>query len=904
MKRLIIVLVAMILAGLALGYRLFIADLPSPDALLTRSSPDTTKIYDRHGRLLFEVLDPRAGRRTRVPLDELPLHVRQAVIAVEDVSFYENPGIDLRGITRAAFQMLRERRIVSGGSTITQQLARAVLLSQEERSQRTFTRKLRESILALRITRAFSKDQILEMYLNEVYFGQLAYGIEAAAQTYFGKPARELDLAEAALLAGLIQSPAAYNPLVNIDAARRRQAVALDLMVKAGFVTPEEAELAKGEPLHFTGGNVPLRAPHFVTYVRNLLEARYGAEQVNHGGLRVITTLDLDLQTQAEAIIRRRIAELNEHKPGKPDYNVSDAALVALDPHTGEILAMVGSADYFNEKIDGAVNVALARRQPGSAIKPITYAAAFERCRADSGYWVLGIGGSTRYPISNTQYPMSSTQSPCFTPATVLSDVPTTFLTKENEPYRPMNYDRMWHGPISLRRALATSSNMIAVKVLDAVGVDAMIDTAEALGITTLTDRDRYGLALTLGGGEVKLLELTAAYAAFANAGYRVTPTAILSVTASTGSSSRNNRESAIRNTRYAIPDAEFASSSSRLTAQPSPGPAISPQVAYLITDILSDDEARLPAFGENSVLKLTRPAAAKTGTTSDWRDNWTIGYTPDLAVGVWVGNADNSPMRFISGITGAGPIWHDFMEEALKGKPARDFLRPDGLVEVEICESSGLLPTEHCRRRKRELFIKGTEPTAYDTSYQALEIDAATGLLWEEGCQGPKVEHVFRVLPPEARDWGRKAGIPQPPTTTCLGQTVNTQYPSPNTQYPISNPQSTGQGGSLQLAVVNPAPNTTFALSAQLPAEFQRVEVMAQARTTTPLRQVTLLVDGRPLATLDRPPYRALWQLEAGMHQVRAVGVTLDGRQVESEAVRFKVLEEEPRREAFKPTS
>ncbi|MFQ5342695.1 MAG: transglycosylase domain-containing protein, partial [Anaerolineae bacterium] len=376
MKRLTIVLAALTLAGLVLGYWLLVADLPSPEALITRSSPDATKIYDRKGRLLFEVLDPRAGRRTRVPLDELPANVQQAVIAVEDVNFYSNPGVDVRGITRAALQMARQRRIVSGGSTITQQLARAVLLSQEERTQRTFSRKLRESVLALRITRAFSKDQILEMYLNEVYFGQLAYGVEAAAQTYFGKPARELDLAEAALLAGLIQSPAAYNPLVDIDAARRRQAVALDLMVKAGFVTPEEAELAKAEQLHLTGGNVPLRAPHFVTYVRNLLEAKYGAEQVNHGGLHVTTTLDLDLQARAEAIIRRRMAELNAHKPGKPDYNVSDAALVAIDPRTGEILAMVGSADYFNEKIDGAVNVALANRQPGSAVKPITYATA------------------------------------------------------------------------------------------------------------------------------------------------------------------------------------------------------------------------------------------------------------------------------------------------------------------------------------------------------------------------------------------------------------------------------------------------------------------------------------------------------------------------------------------------
>ncbi|MBS1254154.1 MAG: Penicillin-binding protein 2D [Anaerolineales bacterium] len=885
MKRLSIILLTIALAGLTLGYWLLLADLPSPEALITRTSPDATKIYDREGRLLYEILDPRAGRRTRVALDELPPHVRQAAIAVEDANFYSNPGVDVRGITRAFVQMLRERRIVSGGSTITQQLARATLLSEEERTQRTFARKFRESILALRVTRAFSKDQILEMYLNEVYFGQLAYGIEAASQTYFGRPARELDLAEAALMAGLIQAPAAYNPLVDIDAAQRRQEIALGLMVKAGFVSQGEEALAKAEPLHFTGGNVPLRAPHFVSYVRNLLEAKYGDEAVNHGGLHVVTTLDLDLQNRAEAIIQRRMAELNKREPGKPDYNVSDAALVAIDPQTGEILAMVGSADYFNEKIDGAVNVALARRQPGSAIKPITYATAFEKgCQSEIRDWRLEIKSpNLQSPIlRQAQDRFSNLQSPCFTPATVLSDVSTAFLTKENEPYRPMNYDRMWHGPISLRRALATSSNMVAVKVLDAVGVNAMVDTAEALGITTLTDRERYGLALTLGGGEVKLLELTAAFGAFANTGHRVTPTAILEVSSADHPTTQP-------------PNHPTTQPPSHPTTQP---PAISPQVAYLITDILSDDQARLPAFGENSVLKLTRPAAAKTGTTSDWRDNWTVGYTPDLVTGVWVGNADNSPMQFISGITGAGPIWHDFMEEAHRGKRVRYFQRPDDpstgsgqrLIEIEVCESSGLLPTEDCQRRKRELFIEGTEPTQYDNSYQAFDIDAATGLLWDAGCEGPQVERIFRLLPPDARDWGRKHGIPEPPAQTCNGQTVA----SFRLQVEGTEP-STFQPSNFQLAIVSPAPNTTFALSEQLPAGFQRVEVVAQARTATPLREVTLLVDDEPLATLSRPPYRALWQLEAGGHQVRAVGVDAEGREVESESIRFTVLEAEP---------
>ena len=590
----------------------FLGDLPAPEALITRSSPDATKILDRHGRLLFEILDPRAGRRTRVALSDLPTHLSQAVIAVEDANFYQHPGVDVTGLARAVVQAVRAGHTVSGGSTITMQLARALLLSKEERESRTLTRKLREMVLAVRLSRVYAKETILEMYLNEVYFGQLAYGVEAASQAYFGKPARELDLAESALLAGLIQSPADYDPLVHLNAALARQGVVLGLMVKSGALSQAQADLARAETLHFapqTHAGTVFRAPHFVSYVRDLLESAYGPERVTRGGLHVLTTLDLDLQEHAEAVVKQQLADLarQTREEGAPDYDVHDAALVALDPATGEILAMVGSADYFDSSIDGAVNVALADRQPGSSIKPITYAAAFARD---------------------------------LTPASVFNDVPTTFLTKEGDPYAPQNYDRQWHGPISLRQALATSSNMVAVQVLDHIGLDAMLTTARSLGISTFQSSERFGLALTLGGGEVKLLELTAAYAAFANSGRKVEPRAILSVD----------------NTPYG-----------EVSQQPQ---AVSPQVAFLVTDILSDDQARIPAFGESSILQLDRPAAAKTGTTTDFRDNWTVGYTPDLAVGVWVGNADNQPMNAISGITGAGPIWHNFMEAALKDRP------------------------------------------------------------------------------------------------------------------------------------------------------------------------------------------------------------------------------------------
>jgi len=521
---------------------------PLPDPLAQRASSPTTQIYDRHGQLLYEVIDPHAGKHTPLPLADIPLILQQATIATEDASFYTNPGVDLRAILRAVWINLRGGEVLSGGSTITQQLARNLLLSPQERYQRTLARKLRESILAWYLARRYSKDEILELYLNETYYGNFAYGVEAAAQAYFGKSTAELDLAEAALIAGLPQAPSAYNPLVDPQAARARQAVVLNLMVKAGYITPQEAALAKAEPLHFAASPFPIRAPHFVMYVRELLEQEFGLGMLPRG-LRVYTTLDLDWQEMAQAVVRRHLADLANRREG-PDPHLSDAALVALDPHTGEVLVMLGSPDYFDPAIDGAVNVALMPRQPGSAIKPLTYAAAFDPTRPQP-----------------------------YTPATLIADVRTAFLTKEGQPYVPVNYDFTYHGPVLARRALACSYNLPAVKVLQQVGVDQMAGLARRLGITTFTDMERFGLALTLGGGEVRLLELTAAYAAFANEGRRVTPVAITRVEDAQGRVLRRWRP--------------------ELGEQ-----VLDPRVAYLITDILSDDWARMPAFGEGSVLQ------------------------------------------------------------------------------------------------------------------------------------------------------------------------------------------------------------------------------------------------------------------------------------------------------------
>ncbi|TAH48652.1 MAG: PBP1A family penicillin-binding protein [Chloroflexota bacterium] len=835
-QRWLLIPVALLGIGiLALAIFLF-GDLPASDALLTRTSPDTTKILDRNGKLLYEILDPRAGRRTRVALNEMPAHFKNAVVAVEDANYYKHPGVDAVGVARAVMQYAQQGQIVSGGSTITQQLARLVLLSRQEQESRTMARKLREMVLALRLTQTYSKEQILEMYLNEVYFGNLAYGAEAASRAYFGKPARDLDLAESALLAGMIQSPYAYDPYVNPDAARARQRIVLDLMAKNNFITANDADLAANEDLHFkaTDKREIIRAPHFVAYVRNLLEQRYGEEAVNAGGLTVTTTLDLNLQERAEEIVSRHIADLKNRTRNEnaPDYNLNDAALVAIEPATGEIIAMVGSADYFDESIDGAVNVALSLRQPGSSIKPLTYATAFAQD---------------------------------YTPATVLTDVPTTFQTKENEPYAPQNFDRQWHGPLALRTALATSSNMLAVKVLDHVGLDALIATAKALGITTFDDPDRFGLALTLGGGEVKLVELTAAYAAFANEGRRVEPRAILFVSGLQIADSRWQGDAAISH-------------------QPS---AISPQIAYLITSILSDDIARIPAFGEDSVLNLSRPAAAKTGTTTDFRDNWTIGYTPDLAVGVWAGNANNAPMYRVSGITGAGPIWHDFMEEALRGIPEKKFARPDGIVEMEICDASGLLPTADCARVRREVFIKGTEPKRTDDAYQKFELDAATNLLWTDGCRGPKISRVFRVYPPDALDWAKKKSLTLAPEMDCMGRGTGDGGRGIGDE---SNQPSVISHQSLE--IVSPANNSIFEMSPQIPAELQKIEVSARLNQAVRLSRVTLLIDGNAIGNFSSVPYRALWKLSAGTHTAQAIGTMADGTRVESDVVRFRVIE------------
>ncbi|WP_374688538.1 transglycosylase domain-containing protein, partial [Promineifilum sp.] len=638
----------------------------SLEAARTRETFETTQIMDRNGEVLWEIFGE--GKRTRVPLAQIPPHLVQATIAVEDDTFYENIGLDAPSLFAAVISNLRnpDARPV-GGSTITQQLVRHVAFDFEERGAVSYNRKVKEIVLAWMMNRDFTKDEILEMYLNEIYYGNLAYGIEAAARTYFAKPAADLTLGEASLLAGLPQSPVDLDPLTNLEGAKERQWLVLNLMVSEGFIDQAAAEAAYLEPLTFAPQEVSLEAPHFAVYVRQQLEEQYGAEVVANGGLRVTTTLDMEFQRLAERLARQHVSQI------APEHNLTNAALVAMKPGSGEILAMLGSVDYQNEAIDGHVNVTLSPQQPGSSIKPLTYALALSP--VDGG-------------------------DPRWTAADVLWDVPVDYEQVSGEPYVPVNYDGAFHGPVRLRIALANSYNIPAVLLLQDVTVPRLLEFGRALGLSTWTgDSSQYGLSLTLGGGEVTPLELTAAYATLGNGGNKVTPVSILKV-------ERTNGE-----VLFEYQPAE-------------PQRVVDERVAYLISHILDDDAARRPAMGSPNPMELGFPVAAKTGTTNDFRDNWTMGYTPGLAVGVWTGNSDNSEMVDISGLTGAAPLWGSYMEQvysnsglvarlAVNGQqPPADFVRPAGISERPLCAlSSATIGSTECVASGDELFLDSTVP-------------------------------------------------------------------------------------------------------------------------------------------------------------------------------------------------
>jgi penicillin-binding protein 1C len=724
----LVILIVVVGTIMLLEYYSVAATIPSVDDLRSRASQfETTRIMDRNGNVLYEILDPNAGRRTYVTLDRISPYLIAATIATEDQNFYSHPGFDPLAIIRAFWQNWRnDGETVSGASTITQQLARNLLFTPEERQERTYRRKVREALAAVEITRRYSKDDILELYLNENFYGNYSYGVQAASETYFNVTVDKLTIGQAAFISGLQQAPSIYDIFNNREVTLQRLQQVLTLMYQvsneqdciAVSNNPQPICVDRDTALNayteiqnypFSPLQFNIRYPHWVNYIRSQLESMYDSQTIYRSGFSIYTTLDPALQDDAQRIVSEQVARL-------VDNNAHNGALVAIRPTTGEILAMVGSADFDNEAISGQVNMVTSpTRQPGSTIKPVTYLAAFEK----------GWTASTLLWDVQTDFPPSGDPN------------------DPRPPYQPVNYDDRFHGPVLLRSALANSYNLPAVRTLQYVGIyddpdtpqeDGMIAMARRLGITTLT-RDDYGLSLTLGGGEVSLLEMTGAYAIMANGGLRKPLVSILKITDYKG-------------------DIVFE-------YQPPAGEqVIRVEHAYLISSILSDNAARTPTFGANSVLALPYLAAAKTGTTNDFRDNWTIGYTPDIAIGVWVGNSDYTPMQNTTGLTGAAPIWAEFIQAAipkLNGGVATNFIRPAGVVDRVICAASGTEPSQWCPNQRGEIFVADQLPLPKEQDIWVKgQFDTWTGLSASPACGDDftKEDFAINITDPWAIRW------------------------------------------------------------------------------------------------------------------------------------------------------
>jgi 1A family penicillin-binding protein len=645
----------LIFFSLLIGISLYLFwGIPLLTQLSEANQPVSTKIFDRNGKLIYEIYTDK--KRTPVKLSEIPDNVKNATISIEDKDFYKHQGFSFTGIARAMFNSVFKHEL-QGGSTITQQLVKNALLTQE----RTVRRKAQEVILTVVVEGVYTKNQILEMYLNQIPYGGTAYGIEAASETYFGKQAHDLDLAEAALIAGLPQRPSTYSPFgAHPELAKSRQEEVLKQMVANKYITQDQANAAYKEELKYTSVSPP-QAPHFALWIKEQMADKYGDKVVEQGGLRIYTTLDLDIQNFAQQAVATEVAKLKKQ-------NVGNGAVIVTRPGTGEILAMVGSKDYFASDEDGKVNVTLAQRQPGSSIKPLNYALAIKDQK--------------------------------ITPATALADVPTCFKVTGQPDYCPVNYDGTFHGLVEARFALGNSYNIPAVKVLALNGVDNFINFANQMGLSTLTDPSNYGLSATLGGVEVRPYDMAEAYGVFANQGIKQPLIAITKVTDWKGQVLESVDTKKLELTGERVLD---------------------PSVTFLISHILYDNNARSAAFGPSSFLNVAGhpEVSVKTGTTNDRRDNWTIGYTADAVVVTWVGNNDNDPMSgAVSGVSGASPIWNKVMKAVLDKYSSHSWPKqPEGVIGALICSNTGGLPggdpaNPGCPTRF-EYFLAGTLPTS-----------------------------------------------------------------------------------------------------------------------------------------------------------------------------------------------
>ena len=796
--------VILIFIGIFLILPFFAFNLPSPDKVVRREG-FSTKILDRNGEVLYDIFTNE--KRTPVELEKVPEYLRQATIAIEDKNFYKHQGFDPTGIFRAIFNIVFRKKL-QGGSTLTQQLVKNVLLT----SERTFSRKIKEFVLAIQIERKYSKDQILQMYLNEAPYGGTAWGVEAAAETYFGKSVSDLTLAESAILAGLPQRPSVYSPYSAYpNAYKDRTRQVLRRMREDGYINKEEEEktLEMLENIKFQekGGN--FKAPHFVQYVQSILEERYGEQVIGQGGLKVTTTLDLELQEKAQEIVAEEIKKVGS-------LHITNGGAVVLNPQTGEILAMVGSKNFNDPDYDGQVNVTVSLRQPGSAIKPITYVTAFQK-----GY----------------------------TASTLIMDVPTEFPGGEgNPPYKPGNYDGKFRGPVQVRYALGNSINVPAVKMLAMVGIEDVLRMAYDLGIKTLEPTKetlgKVGLSLTLGGGEVRLLELTGAYGAFMNQGFKIDPIAILKIEDQKGKILEE--------------------------IKPQKGKRVlTPEQAYMIFDILSDNDARKEVFGPNSLLNIPgRQIAVKTGTTNNKRDNWTIGGNSQVLVGVWVGNNDYTEMKEVaSGVSGASPIWRKILTEALKDKPAITIEVPGGIVTAAVDVVSGYAAHEDFPSRI-EKFIDGTQP-GEDPIHVKLKVCKSDGGLAtpsdiSNGNYEEKEFFIFKENDPTAK----------PEAVNKWQEGINMWLASQGD--PRYHPPTEYCGNSIPVSVDFISPTDK---ASNLPNKFT-IEVKAES--TSNIALVEIYIDDTRARVFDTRPFRLEADIADGVHTVKAKARDASGKESE----------------------
>jgi len=775
------IIVVFLIAVVALPLMAF--TLPSPDKVIRREG-FSTKILDRNGKSLYDIFENE--RRTPIEIADMPLYLKQATVAIEDKNFYTHNGFDILGTIRGLSRVFT-RGYAQGGSTLTQQLVKNVLLS----SERSVMRKVKEFILSVQIERKYSKDQILQMYLNEAPYGGTAWGVETASETYFGKNAKDLNLVESAILAGMPQLPSKYSPYSKTPYAYiDRTTNVLRRMREDGYITKdqENASLNELPNVKFQAKGSSFKAPHFVQYVQKILEDRYGEKVIEQGGLKVTTTLDLDLQEKAQDIVAEEIAKVESQR-------ITNGGAVVLDPTTGEILAMVGSKRFDDPDYDGQVNVTVALRQPGSSFKPFTYVTAFKK-----GY----------------------------TASTMVMDVDTVFQGGVGQPdYQPVNYDGKYKGPVQLRYALGNSINIPAVKVIAMVGIKDVLETAYDLGINSLPPTketlSRVGLSLTLGGGEVRLLELTGAYSAFFNGGTKVEPFAILKVEDNDGKVLEE--------------------------IKPKKGKKVlDPQEAFIIADILSDNSARADTFGTNSLLNIPgRQVAVKTGTTNDKRDNWTVGGTSQKAVGVWVGNNDNSAMLNVaSGISGSSPIWRRIIMESLKGLDPVNFVEPDGIIKVEVDSFSGKKAHDGFPSRT-EIFIKGNEPENDNIHVKLAICNKEFYVIKEEDPVSTDGKNRWQEA---ILNWinGQGDSRYQPATEDC------------------------GKTKAINVEIVSPTDRTS-----NLPNKFQ---IKMIVETTSKIVSVILEIDGVKRRTFDGPPYTYEADLTDGVHILKATAKDIEGNE------------------------